>query len=144
MTQAPFLNYILKDSMNTDNEFISMGNHSNESQTDEIKAAEKKLNRPKIPFLADTVLHNGPIMTRLFESLSHCSNASLTFLAAGSAYHDSNNSNNIPFTPIHEASTLAEAIFQILLLLNKIASQSILIIKPLYEFLNAGEFLLFC
>ncbi|XP_055591797.1 baculoviral IAP repeat-containing protein 6-like isoform X1 [Uranotaenia lowii] len=110
-------------------------NTSNESQTDEIKAEQQNIEpRPKTPCFADTVLQHSPTMIRLLSSLSHCSNSSFAMLVASSmsssALSDSKNNT------LSEPQTVADAVFQLLLYLSRTATQNILVVKPLFDYIN--------
>ncbi|XP_059612083.1 baculoviral IAP repeat-containing protein 6 [Phlebotomus argentipes] len=107
-----------------------------ESQTDEIKAEQQnnEQNRVKVACVADTVLQHYPTMTRLLGSLSHCSSSSFALLAASAMYSSVNPlDTNSAFG---EPQTVADAVFQLLMLLSKKASQPVLVVKPIYLFLN--------
>ncbi|XP_055678934.1 baculoviral IAP repeat-containing protein 6 isoform X2 [Lutzomyia longipalpis] len=107
-----------------------------ESQTDEIKAEQQnnEQNRVKVPCVADTVLQHYPTMTRLLGSLSHCSSSSFALLAASAMYSSVNPlDTNSAFG---EPQTVADAVFQLLMLLSKKASLPVLVVKPIYLFLN--------
>ncbi|XP_058461839.1 baculoviral IAP repeat-containing protein 6 isoform X2 [Malaya genurostris] len=110
-------------------------NTSSESQTDEIKAEQQHCEpRPKTPCFADTVLQHTPTMTRLLSSLSHCSNSSFAMLVASSMYSStmSESKNNT----LSEPQTVADAVFQLLLYLSRSATQNILVVKPLFDYIN--------
>ncbi|GAB0094178.1 Baculoviral IAP repeat-containing protein 6 [Sergentomyia squamirostris] len=110
-----------------------------ESQTDEIKAEQQNSEqqqpaRPKVACVADTVLQHYPTMTRLLGSLSHCSSSSFALLAASAMYSSSSAlDTNSAFG---EPQTVADAVFQLLMLLSKKASQPVLVVRPIYLFLN--------
>ncbi|XP_055696918.1 baculoviral IAP repeat-containing protein 6 isoform X3 [Phlebotomus papatasi] len=108
-----------------------------ESQTDEIKAEQQnseQQNRAKVACVADTVLQHYPTMTRLLGSLSHCSSSSFALLAASAMYSSVNPlDTNSAFG---EPQTVADAVFQLLMLLSKKASQPVLVVRPIYQFLN--------
>ncbi|XP_053681780.1 baculoviral IAP repeat-containing protein 6 isoform X2 [Sabethes cyaneus] len=110
-------------------------NTSNESQTDEIKAEQQHIEqRPKTPCFADTVLQHTPTMTRLLSSLSHCSNSSFAMLVASSMY--SSTMNESKNNTLSEPQTVADAVFQLLLYLSRTATQNILVVKPLFDYIN--------
>lgn len=105
-------------------------NISNESQTDEIKAEQQHV---RIPCVTDTVLQHYPTMTRLLGSLSHCLSSSFAMLVVSTMY--SGEVNNTFGDP----QTVADAVFQLLMLLTKKATQPTLVVKPLYYFLNSSK-----
>ncbi|XP_058811824.1 baculoviral IAP repeat-containing protein 6 isoform X3 [Topomyia yanbarensis] len=109
-------------------------NTSNESQTDEIKAEQQHIEpRPKTPCFADTVLQHTPTMTRLLSSLSHCSNSSFAMLVASSMYSSTISESK---NTLSEPQTVADAVFQLLLYLSRSATQNILVVKPLFDYIN--------
>ncbi|XP_055530487.1 baculoviral IAP repeat-containing protein 6 isoform X3 [Wyeomyia smithii] len=110
-------------------------NTSSESQTDEIKAEQQHIEpRPKTPCFADTVLQHTPTMTRLLSSLSHCSNSSFAMLVASSMY--SSTINEAKNNTLSEPQTVADAVFQLLLYLSRTATQNVLVVKPLFDYIN--------
>lgn len=111
-------------------------NTSSESQTDEIKAEQQNIEpRPRTPCFADTVLQHTPTMTRLLSSLSHCSNSSFAMLVASSMYSTSGISDSKNNT-LSEPQTVADAVFQLLLYLSRTATQNLLVVKPLFDYIN--------
>lgn len=122
---------------------------SNECQTDETKAEQQQQQEPepstssgaraapKELCIADTVLQHYPTMNRLLASLSQSSSSSFVLLA----------SSLYPMNPLDTTSaigdptTVADAVFQILMLLSRKATQPALVIKPLYDFLKSSKFL---
>lgn len=111
----------------------------NESQTDEIKAEQQHQpnTQPpvKIPCVADTVLQHSQTMNRLLCSLSQSSSSSFDLLASSLYPLNNADSNN----PIVDPTTVADAVFQLLMLLSKKATQPSLVIKPLYYYLNSSK-----
>lgn len=150
------------DSMATDNASdIPSSSHrssnanastSTDCQTDETKAEQQQHHQQeagpstavntapsaqptttvKVPCVADTVLQHYPTMNRLFGSLSQSNSAPLldtTF------YPTSNDSTNTTGAP----TTVVDAVFQLLTLLSRKATQPTLVIKPLYDFLKSSK-----
>ncbi|XP_062702655.1 baculoviral IAP repeat-containing protein 6 isoform X3 [Aedes albopictus] len=111
-------------------------NTSNESQTDEIKAEQQNIepSRPKTPCFADTVLQHSPTMTRLLSTLSHCSTSSFAMLVASSMYCASINDSKS--SSLTEPQTVADAVFQLLLYICRAATQTVLVVKPLFDYIN--------
>lgn len=114
---------------------------SPESQTDEIKAEQQQNNetRAKVPCVADTVLQHSPTMKRLLGSLSHCCSSSFAMFVASSMYTVNTDSTTTTNT-LNEPQTVADAVFQLLMLLSKKATQAQLVVKPLCDFLNSSKF----
>uniref|UniRef100_A0A1Q3FEM5 Dual E2 ubiquitin-conjugating enzyme/E3 ubiquitin-protein ligase BIRC6 n=1 Tax=Culex tarsalis TaxID=7177 RepID=A0A1Q3FEM5_CULTA len=111
-------------------------NTSSESQTDEIKAEQQNIEpRARTPCFADTVLQHTPTMTRLLSSLSHCSNSSFAMLVASSMYSTSAVGESKSNT-LSEPQTVADAVFQLLLYLSRTATQNVLVVKPLFDYIN--------
>lgn len=109
----------------------------NESQTDEIKAEQQNNeNRPKTLYFADVVLKHYPTMRYLLASLSQCSSSAFEMLFASSMFSINSADNSNAFG---EPLTVPDAIFQLLMLLSKKATQPSLVIKPLYNFLNSSS-----
>ncbi|XP_065072528.1 baculoviral IAP repeat-containing protein 6 isoform X2 [Ochlerotatus camptorhynchus] len=119
-----------------ENSSFSELNTSNESQTDEIKAEQQHIEppRPKTPCFADTVLQHSPTMTRLLSTLSHCSTSSFAMLVASSMYCAS--INDTKSSSLTEPQTVADAVFQLLLYICRAATQNILVVKPLFDYIN--------
>ncbi|XP_021713192.1 baculoviral IAP repeat-containing protein 6 isoform X3 [Aedes aegypti] len=110
-------------------------NTSNESQTDEIKAEQQNIEpRPKTPCFADTVLQHSPTMTRLLSTLSHCSTSSFAMLVASSMYCASINDSKS--SSLTEPQTVADAVFQLLLYICRAATQTVLVVKPLFDYIS--------
>ncbi|XP_062534016.1 baculoviral IAP repeat-containing protein 6 isoform X2 [Armigeres subalbatus] len=110
-------------------------NTSNESQTDEIKAEQQNIEpRPKTPCFADTVLQHSPTMTRLLSTLSHCPTSSFAMLVASSMYCASINDSKS--NSLTEPQTVADAVFQLLLYICRAATQNVLVVKPLFDYIN--------
>lgn len=127
----------LSDAMET-NDLITSQNIANESQTDETKAEQQQnqVEVPivKVPCIADTVLQHYPTMFRLLGSLSQSTSTSFALLASTISPTGLTDNNN----PISsDPTSVADAVFQILMLLSYKGTQSILIVKPLYDFLNS-------
>lgn len=153
-----------EDSMATDNASdIPSSSHrshsnatastSNDCQTDETKAEQQQnhhqeagpssavntapLAQPtatvKMPCVADTVLQHYPTMNRLLGSLSQSN--STPFLETA-FYPTTNDSTNTAGAP----TTVVDAVFQLLMLLSRKATQPTLVIKPLYDFLKSSKY----
>lgn len=125
---------------------------SNDCQTDETKAEQQQhhhqeagpssaantapLAQPsttiRVPCVADTVLQHYPTMNRLLGSLSQSN--STPFLET-TFYPTSNDSTNTAGAP----TTVVDAVFQLLMLLSRKATQPTLVIKPLYDFLKSSK-----
>lgn len=121
-------------------DIISAQNLSNESQTDEIKAEQQHQSdvpTVKVPCAVDTVLQHSPTMARLLGSLSQSSSSSFALLASSLYPLNSSETNNLIIDP----TTVADAVFQILMLLSKKASQPILVVKPLYDYLHSSKYI---
>lgn len=119
------------------NDILNDDQLHSESQTDEIKAEQQNNeNRVKTPCAADTVLQHTPTMNRLLGSLSNCSSSSFAMLVASSMYSVSSGDTN---NTLSEPQTVADAVFQLLMLLSKKATQPLLVVKPLYEFLSKSK-----
>lgn len=120
-------------------------NSSIESQTDEIKAEQQQNqateNQPapvapvKVPCVADTVLQHYPTMIRLLGSLSQSTSTSFALLATSLRAMNTNDTCQ----SIGDPATVADAVFQILMLLSQKATQPTLVIKPLYDFLKSSK-----
>ncbi|KAG7200149.1 hypothetical protein KM043_000587 [Ampulex compressa] len=114
----------------------------NISQTDESKVAEQQtssfrsqqsiVNKPRVPCVADTVLQHEPIMMRLLGALGHSSGSSLAMLlgegaGAGAA------------TELGDPASIPDAIFQLLTMLTKKASNPTLVLNPLHRYLSSSS-----
>ena len=108
----------------------------NESQTDEIKQQQQHTEpRPRpTPTFCDTVLQHYPTMNKLLAALSHCSNSSFAMLLISSMYTTINSSETK--STLSDPQNVSDALFQLLIYLNKLASEPVLIIKPLFDYLN--------
>lgn len=109
----------------------------NECQTDEIKAEQQNTEpgarpRPTITF-ADQVLQHYPSMSKLLGTLSHCSNSSFAMFVISSMYSPMNNESK---NTLSDPQNVADALFQLLIYLNKLASEPVLVIRPLFDYLN--------
>lgn len=111
---------------------------SNESQTDEIKAEQQSVNpssRSRSPVItfADKILQHHPTMSKLLGALSHCSNSSFAMFVISSMYSPINQENK---NTLSDPQNVADALFQLLIYLNKLASEPVLVIRPLFDYLN--------
>lgn len=87
----------------------------------------------KVPCVADNVLQHHATMTRLLSSLSQSSSSSFVMLMSSMYPLSSIDANS------SDPTTVADAVFQILMLLGRRATKPGLIIKPLYEYLKSSE-----
>ncbi|XP_032684948.1 baculoviral IAP repeat-containing protein 6 isoform X6 [Odontomachus brunneus] len=112
----------------------------NISQTDESKVAEQqtsfRLQQPTtskscVPCLADTVLQHEPTMMRLLSTLGHITGSSLAMLLGGS-------SSTVSTTELRDPASIPDAIFLLLTILTKKASNPTLVLKPFYHYLSSS------
>ena len=114
---------------------------ASECQTDETKAEQQQTDAPLVtprvqrpqPSFADTVLQHFPTMNKLVGALSHCTDSSVTMLVISSVYTPAYNDTK---NALGDPHSVGDALFQLLIYMNKLASEQVLIIKPLYDFLN--------
>lgn len=112
---------------NTTDEFLQ----NVESQTDEIKAEQQNLT--SYVTFTDTVLQHFPTMNKFIGALSHCNTSSAALLVICSIYSPMHNESKNSFS---DPMSVEDALFQLIIYMNKLASQSLLIIKPLFDYLN--------
>ncbi|XP_057657017.1 baculoviral IAP repeat-containing protein 6 isoform X1 [Diorhabda carinulata] len=102
------------------------------SQTDESKAEqinqENSRIQQQIPCFADIVLQHHPTVIRLCRCLAACKSSSLCMLA--------NVSQKVAFSTLSEPNTVGDAIFHLLALLARKASNKDLLLRPLLIFLS--------
>lgn len=87
----------------------------------------------KVPCVADNVLQHHATMTRLLSALSQSSSSSFVMLMSSMYPLSSIDANS------SDPTTVADAVFQILMLLGRRATKPGLIIKPLYEYLKSSK-----
>lgn len=87
----------------------------------------------KVPCVADNVLQHFPTMNRLLSTLAHSSSSSFVMLMSSMYPLSSIDANS------SDPTTVADAVFQILMLLGRRATKSRLIIKPLFEHLRSSK-----
>lgn len=111
---------------------------TNESQTDEIKAEQQQQNQnlraspPKFTF-TDTVLQHFPTMNKFLGALSHCNASSAALLVICSIYSPMYNESKNTFS---DPMSVEDALFQLIIYMNKLASEPVLVIKPLFDYIN--------
>jgi len=76
-------------------------------------------------------------MTRLLGALSRCTNSSFAMVFVSSLYSLNNSVDGSK--ALNEPQSIGDAIFQLLILLNKKSSQPVLMIKPLYDYLSTAS-----
>ncbi|KAG5670331.1 hypothetical protein PVAND_000606 [Polypedilum vanderplanki] len=111
-----------------------------ESQTDEIKAENQihgiqmqTVKSASLPTFTDTVLQHFPTMNKFLSALSHCNTSSAALLVICSIYSPIYNESKNTFSdPIN----VEDALFQLIIYMNKLSSQPILIIKPLFDYIQ--------
>lgn len=105
-----------------------------QSQTDETKAEQQ--NQPQLkplPTFTDTVLQHYPTMNKLLSALSYCNTSSAALLVICSIYSPMySESKNTLSDPMN----VEDALFQLIIYMNKLASQPILMIKPLFDYIK--------
>lgn len=86
-----------------------------------------------MPTFTDTVLQHYPTMNKLLSALSHCNTSSAALLVICSIYSPMyNESKNTLSDPMN----VEDALFQLIIYMNKLASQPILMIKPLFDYIK--------
>ncbi|XP_016842826.1 baculoviral IAP repeat-containing protein 6 isoform X2 [Nasonia vitripennis] len=110
----------------------------NTSQTDESKVAEQQTSsrthstsKPRVPCVADTVLQHEPTMMRLLGSLGHSSGSSLAMLLGET-------SSTNATTELTAPPSIPDATFQLLCTLTKKASNPVLVLNPVYQYLASS------
>lgn len=108
---------------------------SNESQTDEIKAEQQQTQAPRVvqPTFTDNVLQHFPTMNKLLGALSHCNASSAALLVICSIYSPMYNESKNTFS---DPMSVEDALFQLIIYMNKLASEPVLVIKPLFDYIN--------
>lgn len=109
---------------------------ANECQTDEIKAEQQQQNQsPRASPLTftDTVLQHFPIMNKFLGALSHCNASSAALLVICSIYSPMYNESKNTFS---DPMSVEDALFQLIIYMNKLASEPVLVIKPLFDYIN--------
>lgn len=119
------------------NEDVAMAS-SNECQTDEIKAEQQQQNqnqnpRASPPTFTDTVLQHFPTMNKFLGALSHCNASSAALLVICSIYSPMYNESKNTFS---DPMSVEDALFQLIIFMNKLASEPVLVIKPLFDYIN--------
>lgn len=120
------------------NEDVAMGSGPSQSETDERKAEQQQSQTAPLPVrqtptFTDTVLQHFPTMNKLLGALSHCTTSSAALLVICSMYSPMYNESKNSFS---EPQTVEDTLFQLLSHMNKLASESVHIIKPLFDYLN--------
>ena len=117
---------------------VAMASGPSQSETDERKAEQQQSQtqiapvRPT-PTFTDTVLQHFPSMNKLLGALSHCTTSSAALLVICSMYSPMYNESKNTFS---DPQNVEDALFQLLSYMNKLASEPVLIIKPLFDYLN--------
>jgi baculoviral IAP repeat-containing protein 6 (apollon) len=116
------------------NEDVTMAS-SNECQTDEIKAEQQQNPNPRCspPTFTDNVLQHFPTMNKLLGALSHCNASSAALLVICSIYSPMYNESKNTFS---DPMSVEDALFQLIMYMNKLASEPVLVIKPLFDYIN--------
>lgn len=127
----------------TDDEDVAMTSvdfvENVECQTDEIKAEQQnqtntQSTKKNWPTFTDTVLQHFPTMNKFLSALSHCRSSSTALLVICSIYSPMyNESKN---TSLSDPMNVEDALFQLIIYMNKLASQPILMIKPLFDYIK--------
>lgn len=109
-----------------------------ECQTDEIKAEQQQQNqnqnpRASPPTFTDTVLQHFPTMNKFLGALSHCNASSAALLVICSIYSPMYNESKNTFS---DPMSVEDALFQLIIYMNKLASEPVLVIKPLFDYIN--------
>lgn len=116
---------------------VAMASGPSQSETDERKAEQQSQASAvpvrQTPTFTDTVLQHFPSMNKLLGALSHCTTSSAALLVICSMYSPMYNESKNTFS---DPQTVEDALFQLLSYMNKLASESVLIIKPLFDYLN--------
>ncbi|XP_076233643.1 BIR repeat containing ubiquitin-conjugating enzyme [Calliopsis andreniformis] len=112
----------------------------NISQTDESKVAEQqsssrlqqsRFSKPRVRYVADTVLQHEPTMMRLLGVLGHSTSSSLAMLLGDSAGAGT-------ATELGDPASIPDATFQLLTTLTKRTSNRTLVLNPLYQYLSSS------
>lgn len=117
---------------------VGMASGPSQSETDERKAEQQQSQTPALPVrqtptFTDTVLQHFPSMNKLLGALSHCTTSSAALLVICSMYSPMYNESKNTFS---DPQNVEDALFQLLSYMNKLASEPVLIIKPLFDYLN--------
>lgn len=117
---------------------VAMASGPSQSETDERKAEQQQSQTPappvrQTPTFTDTVLQHFPSMNKLLGALSHCTTSSAALLVICSMYSPMYNESKNTFS---DPQNVEDALFQLLSYMNKLASEPVLIIKPLFDYLN--------
>ncbi|CAG9807884.1 unnamed protein product [Chironomus riparius] len=112
---------------------------NDESQTDEIKAEQQNQTNAQAvkrnwPTFTDTVLQHSPTMNRFLSALSHCNTSSTALLVICSIYSPIyNESKN---ASLSDPMNVEDALFQLIIYMNKLASQPSFMLKPLFDYIK--------
>lgn len=117
---------------------VAMASGPSQSETDERKAEQQQSQTPaapvrQTPTFTDTVLQHFPTMNKFLGALSHCTTSSAALLVICSMYSPMYNESKNTFS---DPQNVEDALFQLLSYMNKLASESVLIVKPLFDYLN--------
>lgn len=117
---------------------VAMASGPSQSETDERKAEQQQSQTAtapvrQTPTFTDTVLQHFPSMNKLLGALSHCTTSSAALLVICSMYSPMYNESKNTFS---DPQNVEDALFQLLSYMNKLASEPVLIIKPLFDYLN--------
>ena len=117
---------------------VAMACGTSQSETDERKAEQQQSQTPaatvkQTPTFTDTVLQHFPSMNKLLGALSHCTTSSAALLVICSMYSPMYNESKNSFS---DPQNVEDALFQLLSYMNKLATEPVLIIKPLFDYLN--------
>lgn len=117
---------------------VAMASGPSQSETDERKAEQQNAQTQSAPVrptptFTDTVLQHFPTMNKLLGALSHCTTSSAALLVICSMYSPMYNESKNTFS---DPQNVEDALFQLLSYMNKLASEPVLIIKPLFDYLN--------
>ncbi|CRK88840.1 CLUMA_CG002660, isoform A [Clunio marinus] len=116
----------------------SGGGSSQQSETDEKKAEQQATAATstvtkQTPTFTDTVLQHFPSMNKLLGALSRSTTTSAALLVICSMYSPMYNESKNTF---NDPQNVEDALFQLLSFMNKLASEPVYIIKPLFDYLN--------
>lgn len=119
-------------------EDVAMASGPSQSETDERKVEQQQSQTQSTPVrqtptFTDTVLQHFPSMNKLLGALSHCTTSSAALLVICSMYSPMYNESKNTFS---DPQNVEDALFQLLSYMNKLASEPVLIIKPLFDYLN--------
>lgn len=120
------------------NEDVSMTS-SNECQTDEIKAEQQQQKQKSHvvvnvqPTFTDYILNHFPTMNKFLGALSHCNASSAALLVICSIYSPMYNESKNTFS---DPISVEDALFQLIIFMNKLASEPALVIKPLFDYID--------